>query len=185
VSSAYRPLLNPDTRLASARAGNVIGGGDWGEDRLLPDSVRAVERGVAVIVRNPDAVRPWQHVLNPLSGYLELAQQLYEGPAPARAFNFGPSPADVRPVGWILARLGELWDGRLRWELDRDANPPEAGHLALDSSAARELLGWRVRWDLQQALERLVEWHRRQLAGDDMRRHSIAQLERFLAEPVA
>jgi CDP-glucose 4,6-dehydratase len=141
----------------------------------VPDIVRAVEAGEELRVRNPQAVRPWQHVLNPLSGYLLLAQALHGGEA-ARAWNFGPPEDDVRTVSWIVERLGELWQGRLTWETDDGPNPPEAGHLALDSSAAESLLGWRAGWGLEAALERVVDWHRAQQAGEDMRRVSLEQI---------
>lgn len=163
--------------LATARAGNVIGGGDWGEDRLVPDAVRAVERGAALPVRNPAAVRPWQHVLNPLQGYLLLAQSLCAGRAAARAWNFGPPPGDARPVGWLVERLGELWQGELRWVLDGAPHPPEAGHLEIDSARARRELGWDPPLTLERGLELLVEWHRAQRRGDDMRALSLAQLD--------
>ncbi|MGO9488777.1 MAG: CDP-glucose 4,6-dehydratase [Solirubrobacteraceae bacterium] len=169
-------------RLASARAGNVIGGGDWGEDRLLPDALRAVEAGTPLRVRNPDAVRPWQHVLNPLAGYLLLAQRLWEAPDAGRAWNFGPPAADSRPVGWIVRRLGQLWGGELRWVPDEGRNPPEAARLALDSSAAHQQLGWRFVWGLEDALALVVDWHRRQRRGEDMRRVSIDQITRFMQE---
>ncbi len=183
--ASYRAALltAPDApRVATARAGNVIGGGDWGEDRLLPDALRAVERGEPLRVRNPAAVRPWQHVLNPLAGYLLLAQRLWADPEAARAWNFGPPQADARPVGWIVDRLGELWGGELRWELDHGRNPPEAVHLALDSTAARERLGWRLVWGLEEALALTVEWHRRQRRGEDMRRVSLDQIAAFMSE---
>jgi CDP-glucose 4,6-dehydratase len=181
VTAAYRSSFfagEGTPALASARAGNVIGGGDWGEDRLVPDIVRAVEAGEELSVRNPQAVRPWQHVLNPLSGYLLLAQALHGGEA-ARAWNFGPPEDDVRTVSWIVERLGELWQGRLTWETDDGPNPPEAGHLALDSSAAESLLGWRAGWGLEAALERVVDWHRAQQAGEDMRRVSLEQIDLY------
>jgi CDP-glucose 4,6-dehydratase len=165
--------------LATARAGNVIGGGDRGEDRLLPDALRAVESGEPLQVRNPGAVRPWQHVLAPLSGYLLLAQALYRDASAARAWNFGPPPGDARPVGWVVQRLCELWDGELRWSADERANPPEAGHLELDSRAAEDELGWRPAWGLEESLERIVEWHRRERAGEDMREHTLAQIAAY------
>jgi CDP-glucose 4,6-dehydratase len=166
-------------RIASARAGNVIGGGDWGEDRLVGDIVRAVGAGEPVRVRNPGAVRPWQHVLNPLSGYLLLAQELWRGDEAARAWNFGPRAGDARTVGWIVERLGALWGGALTWELDEGANPPEAGHLALDSGNAERGLRWRPGWDLEEALERVVEWHEAHRRGEDMRRMSLDQIAGF------
>ncbi len=179
VAGAYRRSFfsgEDSPRLGTARAGNVIGGGDWGEDRLVPDTVRAVETGEPLRVRNPRAVRPWQHVLSPLSGYLRLAQALSQGEQAARAWNFGPAARDARPVSWIVQRLAELWGGELRWQLDEGANPPEAGHLELDSSAAEQLLGWRPAWQLEDALELVVEWHRAHRKGEDMRRVSLAQI---------
>jgi CDP-glucose 4,6-dehydratase len=180
--SAYRRSFFCDvdsSRVATARAGNVVGGGDWGQDRLLGDAVRAVERDEPLRVRNPQAVRPWQHVLNPLSGYLLLGQALCEGPQAARAWNLGPRAGEARTVGWIVEQLGELWDGALRWQLDERANPPEAAHLELDSGEAERVLGWRPVWDLGEALEAAVQWHRAQLAREQMRDISLAQIERF------
>ena len=166
-------------RVATARAGNVIGGGDWGQDRLLPDIVRAVAAGEPVRVRNPQAIRPWQHVLNPLSGYLRLAEELSRSQDTPRAWNFGPGAHDERTVGWVVQRLGELWDGALRWELDQGENPPEAAHLALDSSLAQRELSWRPGWDLEQALARSVQWYREEMRGGAMRELSLEQIEQF------
>jgi CDP-glucose 4,6-dehydratase len=182
VASAYRSSFFSGERLprlATARAGNVIGGGDWGEDRLIPDAVRALQDAVPLRVRNPDAVRPWQHVLNPLAGYLRLAEELWRSSDAARAWNFGPREHDVRPVSWIVERLDALWGGGLEWQLDSAPNPPEAGHLSLDSSAAESGLGWRPTWDLQEALAKIVEWHDAQRAGADMRAVSVRQIAAF------
>ena len=184
VAAAYRSSYfagRDGPGLATARAGNVIGGGDWGEDRLVPDAVRAVEHRHELLVRNPDAVRPWQHVLNPLAGYLLLAQRLCSASDVARAWNFGPPAGEELTVRALLGRLAALWNGELRWRADDAASPPEAGHLAVDSSAARQLLGWQERIDIDRALVDLVEWHRRQREGEDMRRHSLAEIERFMA----
>jgi CDP-glucose 4,6-dehydratase len=182
LTGAYRRSffsVEGSTRIATARAGNVIGGGDWGADRLVPDAIRAVEAGVPLKVRNPNAVRPWQHVLSALGGYLRLAEALSQdgGGDAARAWNFGPPAADERPVGWIVARLCELWGGELQWRPDGAANPPEAGHLALDSGAAERLLGWRPAVGLSDAMELLVEWHRAHRRGGDMRRVSLSQIQ--------
>jgi CDP-glucose 4,6-dehydratase len=183
VTTAYRRSFfsSPDApRVASARAGNVIGGGDWGEDRLIPDIIRAVASGKPVEVRNPEAVRPWQHVLNPLAGYLLLAQQLWHSPEAARGWNFGPPADDARTVRAIVEILRERWGPEaFAWELDRAPSAPEAAHLALDSSAAEEQLGWRAGWDLEQALERIVQWHRAHLRGDNMRRVTFDQITEF------
>jgi CDP-glucose 4,6-dehydratase len=182
VVAAYRGSYfsaQAGPQLASARAGNVIGGGDWGEDRLLADVVRAVEAGEPVRVRNPDAVRPWQHVLNPLSGYLLLAQECARSATASRAWNFGPRASDEQPVRVVLERLRELWRGQFSWELDGGAHPPEAQRLALDSSAAEAGLAWEPRWDLQESLARVVEWHEQLRAGGDARELTLAQIEAF------
>jgi len=182
VAAAYRESFfsgDGAPRLATARAGNVIGGGDWGEDRLLADSVRAVETHSPLRIRNPNAVRPWQHVLNPLSGYLRLARELHGGGDVASAWNFGPADGDARTVGWIVGRLGELWDGALDWELDDRANPPEAAHLELDSSRAERELGWRAALNLEEALGLVVAWHRARIDGADMRAVSLEQIAVF------
>jgi len=181
VAGAYRLSFfagENTPRLATARAGNVVGGGDWGEDRLVPDAVRAVETGAPLKLRSPHAVRPWQHVLSPLAGYLRLAEALSRdgGEEAARAWNFGPAERDVRAVSWIVERLAALWSGELTWERDGRASPPEAGHLALDSSAAERALGWRPACTLDRALELTVRWHRAHRHGEDMRRVSLAQI---------
>ncbi len=188
VSAAYRSSFfdgGERPRLGTARAGNVIGGGDWGEDRLLADVVRAAHSGEPLRVRNPRAVRPWQHVLNPLGGYLRLAEELCQGADAARAWNFGPREDDVRPVSWIVGRLAELWGGSLEWEVESADDPPEAGHLSLDSSAAVAELGWTPAWDLEQALGAVVEWHTAHGAGQDMRAVSLEQIERFSRDGAA
>jgi CDP-glucose 4,6-dehydratase len=185
VTSAYRRSFfdAPDgPRLASARAGNVIGGGDWGEDRLIPDVMRAALADAPVHIRNPGATRPWQHVLNPLSGYLALAERLWDDPSAATAWNFGPYEGDARPVGAIVGRLDELWPGGLRWEHDAGEHPHEARYLKVDSSRARARLGWRPRWGLEQALESIVEWYLALRDGDDMRAVSLGQLDAFGAQ---
>jgi CDP-glucose 4,6-dehydratase len=179
VAAAYRSSfasVEGLARLGSARAGNVIGGGDWGEDRLLGDAVRAVRDGVPLRVRNPQSVRPWQHVLNPLAGYLALAQALCEDPGAARAWNFGPPAEEARPVGWLVECLAELWGGRLRWEADGGENPPEAARLELDSAAAETRLDWHPAIGLESALGMLVRWHEAHSSGSDMRAFSLAQL---------
>ncbi len=168
-------------RVASARAGNVIGGGDWGEDRLVPDIMRAAAAGAPIAIRNPEAVRPWQHVLNPLSGYLVIAQELMGAdPGTAAAgWNFGPAQDDVRPVRWITDRLAERWPEPLRWAVEPGPHPHEAQLLSLDSTHARERLGWHPRWDLTRTLESIVAWHVAHRDGLDMRAVSLRQIEEF------
>jgi CDP-glucose 4,6-dehydratase len=173
---------SPDApRLGSARAGNVIGGGDWGKDRLIPDIMRAATAGTVIRIRNPDAVRPWQHVLNPLSGYLQLAEALVENAQAAGGWNFGPDPDDVRPVSWITDRVTALWPGELRWEADPGPHPHEARYLSLDSTKAREQLGWEPGWGLEDALQSIVSWYGALRAGEDMRRTTLEQIESFRA----
>jgi CDP-glucose 4,6-dehydratase len=182
VTSAFRDSFfsDPDgVRLASARAGNVIGGGDWGEDRLVPDIMRAALAGEEARIRNPNSIRPWQHVLNPLSGYLVLAQALWDSPEHAYGWNFGPPEQDARPVGWIVERARELWPRELRSLLDDGPHPHEARYLKLDSSRARTRLGWRPLLGLDTALEATVEWYSALREGADMRAVTVGQIEAF------
>jgi CDP-glucose 4,6-dehydratase len=185
VAQAYRHSFG--LPLATARAGNVIGGGDFAEDRLVPDAMRAAAAGTRVRVRNPDAVRPWQHVLCPLEGYLMLAQRVYEDDGFDDAWNFGPSDDDALPVGRILERLSALWPGEMEIEIAPEAGaPPEARTLRLDSTRARELLGWNPPWELGRALEEIVDWHAAHAAGADMREKTIEQIGRYVeASPSA
>jgi CDP-glucose 4,6-dehydratase len=186
VTSAYRDSFFSDGHdtpaLASVRAGNVIGGGDWGEDRLIPDIVRAKLERRSLLIRNPDAIRPWQHVLNPLSGYMRLAEALWESKDCAEGWNFGPDERDVKPVRWIVERMSELWGEPLRWETDDGSNPHEAHYLRLDSSKARKRLGWAPLWDLDRALASIVAWSKAYEAGEDPRDVVIKQIEAFQTE---
>lgn len=185
VADAYlRSYFAPEpdgARLGSGRAGNVIGGGDWGEERLIPDVMRAALHGEPIPIRNPEAVRPWQHVLSPLSGYLELAQALARSPEFQGGWNFGPPSEDARPVRWIAERLSERWDGELRWEVDPGPHPHEAHHLALDSTKARERLGWEPAWDLGETLDSIVAWYIALREGADMRAATLAQIDSYAA----
>lgn len=166
--------------LASARAGNVIGGGDFSKDRIIPDFMTAITRGSPLIVRNPDAIRPWQHVLEPLSGYLLLAEKLWADPAAySDGWNFGPSPADIQPVRWIVDRLCERWDGHIGWEVDTGPKPHEAHLLMLDSAKARMLLGWNPRWVLEQALRAVVEWQKAYVGGESLRGITVRQIDLY------
>lgn len=165
---------------ASARAGNVIGGGDWSADRLLPDLLRAAESGHSVAIRSPAAVRPWQHVLEPLSGYLLLAQTLLAGhDDAASAWNFGPFEDDAQSVGWIVDRMREALP-TLQVEYASGPQPHEAGQLRLDSHRARERLGWRPRWRLAEALHHTLDWNRAWRQGEDMAAFSLAQIGAYL-----
>lgn len=168
--------------VASARAGNVIGGGDWAQDRLIPDFLRAISAGERVRIRNPGAIRPWQHVLEPLNGYLILAERLFtDGLEFAEAWNFGPNDTDARNVEWIVRRLIEHWGDDTDWEKDNAPQPHEATHLKLDCSKARSRLGWQPHWNIENALELITDWHKAHTAGGDMRQACLAQIERYLA----
>lgn len=187
VTSAYRnSYFNPTNygehhvALASVRAGNVIGGGDWADDRLIPDILRAVSDGRPVVIRNPHAIRPWQHVLEPLSGYLQLAQRLYEqGVSHAEGWNFGPDEEDAQPVQWIVERITEKWGEGATWQLDAGDHPHEAHYLKLDCSKAKMRLDWQPRWHLERALELTVAWQRAWLAKEDMRHFTLQQIEQY------
>jgi CDP-glucose 4,6-dehydratase len=187
VTSAYRRsfLAAQGIALASARAGNVIGGGDWAENRLVPDVLRAFEKRRPVVIRSPRATRPWQHVLEPLSGYLVLAEHLWRnGQEAAEAWNFGPHDTDVRRVEWIVEQLRSVWGDDAAWELDAGENPHEAHDLKLDISKAGRRLSWRPRWDLVTALDAVVEWHRSWVRGEDVRAMTLDQIARYAATEV-
>ncbi|MBF0369423.1 MAG: CDP-glucose 4,6-dehydratase [Magnetococcales bacterium] len=187
VAASYRQSFfdekqGSQVRLATARAGNVIGGGDWARDRLVPDCLRAFAKGEPVALRFPGAVRPWQHVLEPLSGYLQLARQLVEpeGGAWAKAWNFGPDVGGDAPVGEVAESLARLWGEDARVSLDpATENPHEAHLLRLDHTLARQALGWQPRWSLHQALTQTVAWQKAWLDNADMTAFSLAQIEAF------
>ncbi|MEO5365898.1 MAG: CDP-glucose 4,6-dehydratase [Magnetococcus sp. WYHC-3] len=167
--------------LASARAGNVIGGGDWAKDRLVPDCLRALLHGETIVLRNPHAIRPWQHVLEPLSGYLMLAQQLWHsGPAFVGGWNFGPSDADAQPVESVVRQLCALWGSDAGYRVDGGFHVHEASYLKLDCSKAASALGWRPRWTLSKALEMIVRWARGQQAGEPLDHLTRTQIQAFL-----
>ena len=168
--------------VASARAGNAIGGGDWTPDQLIPDLVRAFAAGRACLIRSPDAIRPWQFVLEPLRGYLVLAESLArQGSRLASGWNFGPAAADARPVSWIADRLVRSWGGAAAWRLDQEAHPPEAAVLTLDAAKAARDLGWHPALSLERALDWCVDWYRSWAAGEDLARVTRAQIERYEA----
>ena len=193
VTACYRSsFFNPERHaehgvaLASARAGNVIGGGDWAADRLVPDMLRAIGSGAPVLIRSPYAIRPWQHVLEPLSGYLLLAERLaLDGAAFAEGFNFGPFDNDARPVEWVVEQLCQAWGDGARWQLDGTPQPHEATYLKLDCAKARARLGWQPRWTLQHTIGQIVEWHKQQALGADMRALSLAQITSYEAAKAA
>ncbi|MDH4098945.1 MAG: CDP-glucose 4,6-dehydratase [Nitrospirota bacterium] len=186
VTAAYRRSFFHDnsTAVASVRAGNVIGGGDWADYRLLPDIMKALMNGQVVKIRNPHSVRPWQHVLEPLNGYLCLAERLWEdGRRFADGWNFGPADEDARPVSWIVERATALWGEATLWEQDGIPQPHEAHTLRLDSAKARNLLGWSPELDLAEALEWTVHWYKQfQRDKSSVRLITEEQIDRFLAK---
>jgi CDP-glucose 4,6-dehydratase len=185
VTAAFRRSFfsSPDSpRLASARAGNAIGGGDWGEDRLVPDVMRAALAGEAVLVRNPDSTRPWQHVLNPLGGYLTLIQALWSSPDLADGWNFGPVEEGLQTVRSIVQRISSLWSAPLEIVEEPDPASHEAASLRLDSARARACLGWRPPWDLDLGLEQVVAWYdayRTARSASDVRAVTVGQIDKF------
>lgn len=181
VTAAYRnSYFQRSVALASARAGNVIGGGDWATDRLIPDCISALLAGEPVRIRNPHAIRPWQHVLEPLSGYLSLAQKLYEsGTEFAEGWNFGPTDDDAKPVEWIVECMCRLWGNGARYEIDAGDHPHEAHYLKLDCSKARMRLGWRPRWNLEIALDSIMEWTNVYRSAGDLRRCCLEQIDSY------
>ncbi|GFZ77959.1 MULTISPECIES: CDP-glucose 4,6-dehydratase [Sphingobium] len=180
--AAYRRSYPDGPKIASARAGNVIGGGDWAEDRLIPDIIRALGAGERPMIRNPASIRPWQHVLEALSGYLAIGTRLIEGRDDmATAWNFGPSDDDARPVSWIVERMLAVWGSSNGWDQPSTPQPHEAAMLKLDSSKARNELGWKPKLSLNEALTKIVDWHKDVARGGDAREISLLQIEEYMA----
>ena len=183
VTSAYRRSYFSGTPigLASGRAGNVIGGGDWAEDRLIPDCIRALEKGQPIQIRNPQSIRPWQHVLEPLSGYLLLAERLCSEPSRyALGFNFGPDTTQVQPVSWIADQMVKIWGQGARWEkTSTEDSLHEAHYLKLDCSLAQSQLGWVPRMNLEQSLKWVVEWYRNFHQGESALSLTLGQIESY------
>ena len=189
--SSYRDSYYPSsfyeqhkTALASVRAGNVIGGGDWAEDRLIPDIIRAFQAGDCVKIRNPHAIRPWQHVLEPLSGYLQLAEMLnsVDGSDYAEAWNFGPQEGGARSVEWIVNKIAEQWGNGASWTIDQDDDQPhEASYLKLDCSKANSKLEWHAKWSLYTALSKVVQWHKSEyLDKNSCKEMCLSQINQYM-----
>ena len=188
VVDSYRNSFFPASRyaehrvaIASARAGNVIGGGDWAADRLIPDLMRGFAAGHSVSIRNPHATRPWQHVLEPLRGYLMLAESLFEhGTHFSGAWNFGPGYEDVKPVEWIVQTLAQGWGGGATWQVDDGIHPHEASTLKLDWSKAAQTLNWKPALNLTEALQMTLDWYRGFFRGDEVREHCVRQVSEYM-----
>lgn len=189
VSAAYRSsFFNTNNyaqhgvAIATVRAGNVIGGGDWAQDRLIPDILAAFEQGRKVDIRNPHAIRPWQHVMEPLRGYLTLAEQLFDhGPSFGEGWNFGPNDEDAKPVGWIVDQMAALWGAGAQWQTDPGTHPHEAHYLKLDISKARSSLDWHPALRLEDALALIIDWTKQRQAGANMRQLTLGQLKAYQA----
>ena len=183
VTSAYRRSFfgcDSGVSLASARAGNVIGGGDWSDDRLIPDALKAFEENLPVTIRNPLAIRPWQHALEPIAGYLTLAENLYtHGDAFAEGWNFGPKDNDVKPVGEIMDYLVQHWRNPATWIVDENEQPHEAQLLKLDISKALSRLTWEPKWNLTEALDNVIQWHEAWLDGSNMQCVTLNQISDY------
>jgi CDP-glucose 4,6-dehydratase len=187
VTSAYRnSYFNPKlfashgVALSSARAGNVIGGGDWADNRLIPDMLRAISKGNPVNIRSPNAIRPWQHVLEPLSGYLLLSQKMYESGAKySGAWNFGPNDNDTRSVEWIANLLTDVWGQNASWKIDKEVHPHEAHYLKLDCTKAKTILNWEPKWSLTEAIHSICLWHKAYLKGDNIKSVCFKQIDDY------
>ena len=183
VTSAYRRSYFNDFNspaIATARAGNVIGGGDWALDRLIPDTISAFSNHRKVEIRNPMAIRPWQHVLEPLSGYLILAEELYSnGRKFGQAWNFGPRTEDCKSVSWVLDKVISLWGEEVSWSLDDSSNPHEANLLKLDCSKAEYYLKWEPKWDISYTLKKVVDWYKYSQKNTDMRAYTISEINEY------
>ena len=183
ITASYRQSFFSNGRcaIASARAGNVIGGGDWASDRLIPDMLAAFSNQQTVNIRHPDAIRPWQHVLEPLSGYMRLAEKLYTDGMPfADAWNFGPDDTEAKPVQWIADKLVSLWGEHAHWRRDERPHPHEAHYLKLDCSKARMTLNWRPTWGLEYTLNRIVLWHKAWLNQTDMHDYTVSEINDYM-----
>lgn len=190
VASSYRQsFFNKDKyhlhgcALASVRAGNVIGGGDWADDRLIPDILNGFSKEESIEIRSPHAIRPWQHVLEPLSGYLAVAEYLYEqGPDFAEGWNFGPREEDAKPVQWIVEKLVQQWGNKASWFLSEGDHPHEAHYLKLDCSKAKMRLNWQPVWHIEETLERIVTWQKAWLGGYDIKQHTLNEIKEYSAK---
>lgn len=183
ITAAYRNSFfkKNNVAVASVRAGNVIGGGDWASDRLIPDIVRTIFDSKTLKIRNPNAIRPWQYVLEPLRAYMLLSERLWhEGEKYSEAWNFGPNDSDIKPVLWVLEHFISLWKDKVKWEIDKETKPHEAQLLKLDISKAKKRLNWQPRWNIECALEKTVNWYKAYKEKKDMSEFSLAQIKEYV-----
>lgn len=187
VTSSYRNSFfnvdeykNHGVGMASARAGNVIGGGDWTKDRLIPDCIKSLLEREKIIIRNPQAIRPWQHVLEPLCGYLLLAENLYrDGPQYAEGWNFGPDDNDAKTVEWIVKKICDKWEDNSSYKIDDGSHLHEANHLKLDCSKAKHRLAWYPKWSIDQAIDKIIEWTKAYEGQQDLRAVCLKQIKEY------
>jgi CDP-glucose 4,6-dehydratase len=185
ITSSFRDSFfnSKDSRnnvaLASVRAGNVIGGGDWAENRLIPDIIKGISNNNSVKIRNPSSLRPWQHVLDPLNGYMLLAEKMWDDKNKyAEGWNFGPDKSEIKPVSWIIERFDEMWKTQINWEIEK-INLHEARHLILDCHKAKTKLGWQTKLNIEQALKWTIDWYKKNLDKTDMRKFTEEQITKF------
>lgn len=184
VATAFRHSFFKTVGLATARAGNVIGGGDWASDRLVPDIIKTCINDSILQIRYPDALRPWQHVLEPLNGYLLLAENLYYNPSlHSEAWNFGPADKDIKPVSWIVEEVAHLWGGNIRWKHEKNEHLYEAKCLRLNCNKAYRKLNWHPHWDLPRGLKETVSWYHALQLKQDMRQFTLSQIKSFVEMP--
>lgn len=177
---SYSYLKNKEINIATARAGNVIGGGDWGQNRLVPDVVKACIKQENIFLRYPNALRPWQHVLEPLYGYLTLAKQLFESPPSfIQAWNFGPNEEQDRTVSWLTDALIKHWESRIKWIQNMSEHPYETSLLRLNSTKAKQFLGWKSQWPIETAIIKTIEWYKNYLKEKNMQEITLAQIDEF------
>ena len=182
-NSYFDQLIHNDRKigLASARAGNVIGGGDWAEDRLVPDIIDSILNRKKVLIRNPNAIRPWQHVLEPIFGYLRLAEKLSIDPQSySEGWNFGPNQEDARSVQWIVQKLLDIWEIKDGWELDKNLSPHEAHYLKLDCSKSEERLKWPSILPLEESLEMISDWYKNYITSANMKEYCFQEIQTFM-----
>lgn len=183
INSYRRSFFNDNNSsgLASVRAGNVVGGGDWSKDRLIPDILKSFKKNESVIIRNPSAIRPWQHVLDCLSGYLVLTEKLYfNNEKFSGAWNFGPNINDCKPVEWIVEKMISVSGKNIDWVLDKKSNPHEANTLILDNNKSKKFLKWKPKWNIEESITKIIEWHKKNLNDENINEMCLSQINDYI-----